>query len=135
MDTIKAFVQLFVLKVDLIQEFLVGDSQQCCLQWQPYPLLSSCFSSLHLGLTDKTTFAGEEMSELVERDDLCRSGEECVSQDKCPEFLDLKEQLNTGVKGTVQYNGLLTRCVLMVTRCFSMGRRNIHFIMQMAKCF
>ena len=44
---------------------------------------------------------------------LCRSGEDCVSQDKCPEFLNLKEQVNTGVKGTVQYNGLLTRCLLI----------------------
>ena len=44
----------------------------------------------------------------------CRSGEECVGQDKCPEFLDLKEQLNTAAKGTVQYSRLLTRWVLMV---------------------
>ena len=49
------------------------------------------------------------MSDLAKSDDSCRSGEECVSQDKCPQFLDLKEQWNSAAKGTVQYNRLLTR--------------------------
>merc|ERR1711934_159531 len=39
----------------------------------------------------------------------CRSGEDCISQDNCPGFLDLKEQLNTAAKGTVQFSRLLTR--------------------------
>jgi len=39
----------------------------------------------------------------------CRSGEDCVSQEKCPGFLDLKDQLNSAAKGTDQYSRLLSR--------------------------
>jgi len=39
----------------------------------------------------------------------CRSGEDCISQDKCPSFLLLKEQLNSAAKGTDQYSRLLNR--------------------------
>ena len=52
----------------------------------------------------------------------CRFGEDCVSQDKCPEFLHLKEQLNIAAKGAVQYNRLLNRSALMVARCLLKGQ-------------
>ena len=41
-----------------------------------------------------------------------RSGEDCVSQEKCPGFLDLKDQLNSAAKGTDQYSRLLSRSIL-----------------------
>ena len=41
-----------------------------------------------------------------------RSGEDCVSQEECPGFLDLKDQLNSAAKGTDQYSRLLNRSVL-----------------------
>ena len=67
---------------------------------------------------DKITIAGEGVSESVDRSDdsciYCRSGEDCIIQDNCPGFLDLKEQLKTAAKGTVQFSRLLTRWVLMV---------------------
>ena len=65
------------------------------------------------------------MSELAKSDGSCRSGEDCVSQDKCPEFLDLKEQWSSAAKGTVHYNRLLTRWVLVVTKCFSKAWRRM----------
>ena len=62
---------------------------------------------------DKATIAGEEMEdEVIKSGDCCRFGEDCISQDKCPSFLVLKEQLNSAVKGTDQYSRLLNRSVL-----------------------
>ena len=59
---------------------------------------------------DKATIAGEEVE--VKGGDCFRSGEDCISQDKCPSFLVLKEQLNSAAKGTDQYSRLLNRSVL-----------------------
>ena len=40
-------------------------------------------------------------------DNSCRSGEECVSQDNCPGFLDLKEQFKSATKGTDEWKSML----------------------------
>ena len=65
-----------------------------------------------IGVDDRPTIAGEFKVSWLKVDDSCtRSWEDCVSQEKCPKFLDLKEQWNTAAKGTVQYNSLLTRYV------------------------
>ena len=39
----------------------------------------------------------------------CRAGDACISQDKCPGFLDLKEQFESATKGTDEWTTLLNR--------------------------
>merc|ERR1711963_1353370 len=55
----------------------------------------------------RTTTTTTTTTTVTTANNLCRSGETCISRDKCPRFLDLREQWRRTAKGSAGYNSLL----------------------------